>query len=226
LAEKYAYNSTYAFQENKLGLGRELEGLELEPFERMLNRAKQFFQGLYEGQSAYVNHMEDPNNIIINKHKEDTNPDTQHIATFGEASSDISNGGENLIKGAVQGTADTVKEVSDDAQLTLEITTVVFPLSAEITVPLIAVTEGTSETVKLVSAAVDYSDGNTKKVINKMSNLAINRSYKQIGKKAGNYVIKQFKPNEKTEKTITKNVLNILSDWFSRATEKIKNDTF
>ncbi len=29
LAEKYPYNSTYAFQENKLGLGRELEGLEL-----------------------------------------------------------------------------------------------------------------------------------------------------------------------------------------------------
>ena len=29
LAEKYAYNFTYAFQENKMGLGRELEGLEL-----------------------------------------------------------------------------------------------------------------------------------------------------------------------------------------------------
>ena len=29
LAEKYPYNSTYAFQENKLGLGVELEGLEL-----------------------------------------------------------------------------------------------------------------------------------------------------------------------------------------------------
>ncbi|MFV0184152.1 hypothetical protein OBK25_05440 [Empedobacter falsenii] len=29
LAEKYSYNSTYAFQENKMGLGRELEGLEL-----------------------------------------------------------------------------------------------------------------------------------------------------------------------------------------------------
>ena len=29
LAEKYTYNSTYAFQENKMGLGRELEGLEL-----------------------------------------------------------------------------------------------------------------------------------------------------------------------------------------------------
>ncbi len=29
LAEKFPYNSTYAFQENKMGLGRELEGLEL-----------------------------------------------------------------------------------------------------------------------------------------------------------------------------------------------------
>lgn len=29
LAEKYPYNSTYAFQENKMGLGRELEGLEM-----------------------------------------------------------------------------------------------------------------------------------------------------------------------------------------------------
>lgn len=35
LAEKYSYNSTYAFQENKMGLGRELEGLELAPFVRV-----------------------------------------------------------------------------------------------------------------------------------------------------------------------------------------------
>lgn len=32
LAEKYAYNSPYAFQENKMGMGRELEGLELVEF--------------------------------------------------------------------------------------------------------------------------------------------------------------------------------------------------
>ncbi|WP_268849233.1 AHH domain-containing protein [Flavobacterium aestivum] len=32
LAEKYPYNSTYAFQENKMGMGRELEGLELVPW--------------------------------------------------------------------------------------------------------------------------------------------------------------------------------------------------
>ena len=32
LAEDYVYNSTYAFQENKMGMGIELEGLELSPF--------------------------------------------------------------------------------------------------------------------------------------------------------------------------------------------------
>ncbi|CCG52180.1 Probable Rhs family protein precursor [Flavobacterium indicum GPTSA100-9 = DSM 17447] len=33
LAMDYTYNSPYAFQENKMGMGRELEGLELAPFE-------------------------------------------------------------------------------------------------------------------------------------------------------------------------------------------------
>ena len=43
LAKEYAYNSPYAFQENKLGLGVELEGLEL--FERVKNGITQFFTG-------------------------------------------------------------------------------------------------------------------------------------------------------------------------------------
>ncbi|WP_131701493.1 hypothetical protein [Chryseobacterium sp. FH2] len=36
LSEKFRYNSTYAFQENKLGMGREFEGLELVPFEFLM----------------------------------------------------------------------------------------------------------------------------------------------------------------------------------------------
>ncbi|MET3730561.1 RHS repeat-associated core domain-containing protein [Moheibacter stercoris] len=41
LAEQYAYNSTYAFQENKMGMGRELEGLELEMFDYLKDKASQ-----------------------------------------------------------------------------------------------------------------------------------------------------------------------------------------
>ncbi|MFN1219085.1 RHS repeat-associated core domain-containing protein [Chryseobacterium kwangjuense] len=36
LAEKFPYNTPYAFQENKLGMGREFEGLELVPFEFLM----------------------------------------------------------------------------------------------------------------------------------------------------------------------------------------------
>ena len=39
LASKYAYNSTYAYAENKLGLGVDLEGLELAEFNKMFNYA-------------------------------------------------------------------------------------------------------------------------------------------------------------------------------------------
>ncbi|MGI9527356.1 MAG: RHS repeat domain-containing protein [Weeksellaceae bacterium] len=39
LAEDYVYNSTYAFQENKMGMGRELEGLELEVFDWLEEKA-------------------------------------------------------------------------------------------------------------------------------------------------------------------------------------------
>ena len=42
LSEKYVYNSPYAFQENKMGMGRELEGLELieHPWKSIKNKAK------------------------------------------------------------------------------------------------------------------------------------------------------------------------------------------
>lgn len=41
LAEDYTYNSTYAFQENKLGMGVELEGLEKVDFKKMLKEGTQ-----------------------------------------------------------------------------------------------------------------------------------------------------------------------------------------
>jgi hypothetical protein len=40
LATKYEYNSPYAFQENKMGMGRELEGLELVPHDNSMTVVK------------------------------------------------------------------------------------------------------------------------------------------------------------------------------------------
>ena len=48
LAEDYVYNSTYAFQENKLGMGIELEGAELlglDVAQDLIQRGMSFFDG-------------------------------------------------------------------------------------------------------------------------------------------------------------------------------------
>ncbi|APD07415.1 hypothetical protein UJ101_01908 [Flavobacteriaceae bacterium UJ101] len=55
LAEKYTYNSPYAFSENKLGLGNELEGLELAPFKYIVdayNNARNFVNEAYRTYNA------------------------------------------------------------------------------------------------------------------------------------------------------------------------------
>ena len=50
LAEEYSHNSTFAFAENKLGLGMEYEGLELAPFEQM--HARQVIEQNKKGMTA------------------------------------------------------------------------------------------------------------------------------------------------------------------------------
>ncbi|HUH35731.1 MAG TPA: RHS repeat-associated core domain-containing protein [Moheibacter sp.] len=44
LSEKYVYNSPYAFQENKMGMGVELEGLELKEHDWMSPKTKSYIQ--------------------------------------------------------------------------------------------------------------------------------------------------------------------------------------
>lgn len=60
LAEKYPYNSTYAFQENKMGMGRELEGLELITWDDVKD-AGEYVGNVLEG--AWDSLNESANNI-------------------------------------------------------------------------------------------------------------------------------------------------------------------
>ena len=71
LAEKYPYNATYAFQENKIGLGRELEGKELDLSQWLINDAVKnpdgvgahaagFFQGVINSVKGTYNAITHP----------------------------------------------------------------------------------------------------------------------------------------------------------------------
>ncbi len=52
LSEKYPYNSIYAFQENKMGMGRELEGLELDQFNKYASEFGHAVTGLLDSFEA------------------------------------------------------------------------------------------------------------------------------------------------------------------------------
>ncbi len=70
LAEDYDYNSTYAFAENKLGIGIELEGLEITPFSSQIN-------GLSYSESTSV--VRDKRTISVIRHE-----------TYGKQTVDVS----------------------------------------------------------------------------------------------------------------------------------------
>lgn len=189
--------------------------------ERFYYGVMQSILGIYQTIEAYTNNMSDPNNAFINQAEEDDNRELDHIATYGEAAQNLSEGLENTIKGGVKGSADAIADTSDDIQITLEVVTVAYPPAAEVTVPLIGVTEVTSDATKLTSAAVDYSDGNSAAMYKKLTEVGENILTKKAGKKIGKYLTKDFKPTEQFEKETTKNTTNILTDWFKRTRDKI-----
>ena len=75
LAEKYAYNSTYAFQENKLGLGRELEGKELDLSSWLINDAVAHSNGVGAHVAGFAQG-------VINSVKETYNAITHPVHTL------------------------------------------------------------------------------------------------------------------------------------------------
>ena len=75
LAEKYPYNSTYAFQENKMGLGRELEGKELDLSSWLINDAVAHSNGVGAHVAGFAQG-------VINSVKETYNAITHPVHTL------------------------------------------------------------------------------------------------------------------------------------------------
>jgi len=229
LAKKYPWNSSYAFSENRVIDGVELEGLEVEQLNRFIEGVSNFFKGIFQLKEVCDNNMLDPNVVIEQENYEMNNPEAEHISTVDEASNNIVEGLEDSIKGGVQGVADLVEEFSDDSIITLEAVTITYPMAAEATAPVIGVLSVASTSSTLVSASVDYSDGNDDAGDYKVASVGINSLFTTAGKEAGKFITKEYKATEKTEKLITINTTNILADWFYRTFMEViynQNNTF
>ncbi|PID68470.1 MAG: hypothetical protein CR989_05190, partial [Flavobacteriales bacterium] len=97
LAKDYVYNSTYAFQENKLGMGIELEGAELVPHTWLVSDAVANLNGVVatilnavdkavDYTSAIVSRTPDNLDAIGRDINNDLNEFASHGPTFGNDS--------------------------------------------------------------------------------------------------------------------------------------------
>ena len=160
LAEDYVYNSTYAFQENKMGMGIELEGAELLGFkkaQKIIHRASEYKSGVNKmatgganlisksiNQNTPTNNTPTPNfdnNTII------SNPDFQ---TMGEGSSKIVNALPNK---------QDARNLADGAELTGDALVVSAPFTGPLA-PEVAAIGGTISTVGFAAnLALDLTEG-------------------------------------------------------------------
>ncbi|MCP4176613.1 MAG: hypothetical protein GY756_02505, partial [bacterium] len=168
LAEKYTYNSTYAFQENKLGLGVELEGLEVKRqrggledmgqggkkmIGEMLNVKRQMDKrGFSGGEQSFVAKMESRSEMS-------------------EGAEQLGNGHEDFAKGSTYVLGEALEMTGERAE-EIGITTGFLPLAEA--------GAGISATGTLLQGAVDLSDG--KDVTDTVIDVGIVTAIGQTGK--------------------------------------------
>ncbi|WP_370032348.1 RHS repeat-associated core domain-containing protein [Flavobacterium sp. 28YEA47A] len=165
LAESYPYNSTYTFQENKMGMGRELEGLELLP--------NDVFNYLLREGAILKTKLEAPrknlNTAIINR---------VNAGISGREKSNTNVAGLNInkvvdygvmgqsVKKIVQETKTTTKKIVRDGASGMETGGDVITTAGIVTgqPEVIAIGQGISGVGKTINATIDIAEGNYTKV--------------------------------------------------------------
>ncbi|MGB2136553.1 MAG: RHS repeat domain-containing protein, partial [Flavobacteriaceae bacterium] len=110
LAEDYTYNSTYAFQENKMGMGVELEGLELKRFQDGL---KELITGISRmiSEPLNVNRQMDKNGFRQNERSEIARIESRQ--EMSQAVGQTAYGGSETLKGGTKTVGEGLKVSGD-----------------------------------------------------------------------------------------------------------------
>lgn len=166
LAENYPYNSTYAFQENKMGLGRELEGLELLPndiYYYLLRKGAELKIKLETPRNnlntAIVNRV---NAGISGREKSNTNVAGLNINKV----TDYGTMGQS-VKKIVKETKTTTKEIVRDGADGMETGGDVITAAGIVTgqPEVIAIGQGVSGVGTAINGTMDALEGNYAKVV-------------------------------------------------------------
>ncbi|TXN36890.1 hypothetical protein FVB32_00975 [Flagellimonas hymeniacidonis] len=150
LADDYVYNSTFAFQENKLGMGVELEGAELfDRFKAGMDRMKQGAGDLLNNETGKeLNRRIESGKTLNAARKEEIQQ--ERLADRSEAMGEVAEGTAEATKGGAQIAGTVMEEGGDGLAI----------LSAAVGFgPGVALGEGISKTGTGINITVDFFDG-------------------------------------------------------------------
>ena len=182
LAEDYFYNSTYAFQENKMGMGVELEGLELQ----------RFIEGVQEMLTGVTRMINEPLNVNRQMERRGINGKERAEEAEIESREELSKAAGQTARGATE----TIKGGAKIVGETLEVTGdgISYAGIATAQPQIIAAGETISGTGTAINAAVDLSDGKsagnilfeagTTATFGQISKKGVKETQKVAGKKA------------------------------------------
>lgn len=189
LAESYTYNSPYAFQENKMGMGRELEGLELIGFDQLrtyFTAVKASFdskisQSRTDIKGAINNRVE----VSLSGGKEKSNVqvgsnNVNKVSDYGTIAKSVGNIGSEVAK--------TTKQVVRDGSDSLEAAGDGMVVSAPLTGPAAPAVAGLGSAISTVGTAtnigLDVVEGDFESAGKRVVNEVITGGLSTIAKNA------------------------------------------
>jgi RHS repeat-associated protein len=165
LTEKYTYNSPYAFQENKMGMGRELEGLELLPndiFHYLLRKGVELKIKLETPRNnlntAIVNRV---NVGISGREKSNTNVaglNVNKVTDYGTMGQSV----KTIAKETKTTTKEIIRDGADGMETGGDIITGVGIVTGQ--PEIMAIGQGISKTGTIINGVLDVTEGNFDKV--------------------------------------------------------------
>ncbi|RNL88492.1 hypothetical protein ED312_08570 [Sinomicrobium pectinilyticum] len=222
LAEDYYYNSTYAFQENKLGLGIELEGLELS---RTRGGTNQVSNSINRAYKEVTNVQREMNLQGANGDQATEIARRERVSEYSNAAGGITEGVEDISKGVVYSTGDVVDEVGDHIETGALIAA---PFTEGASLTALPLAESMQVTGKGMKIAVHMSDENytgaLKEGASILGNKVISKATKKIishSKKVGNI---ETKKQEQTQETALGVVGKFFQEVFKRTVEIFSED--
>jgi len=216
LAEDYVYNSTYAFQENKMGLGIELEGLEMKRLNAGSNKAaKAASNAFYES----INPKREMEIKGIAGEEAARNAKRERKEIYKKNLKDFKGGAEEAALGGIN---EIGSKLSDSGGLITIGSIVLAPFTGGTSLTLLPLAAQLSTTGTIITTSVDVYDENYESAGKKVLQLGFGKGLGKLSDK-GIKAVQKYSELTKNETMIHQGIFATIGVFFKKTFNTVVN---